>query len=221
MPLPEKKNKSDDASLILFRELPADAKPIRTLPSDTMMDVAYGKMYEQKCAICNSPWRERAEHVYLENGKRPMAVFHFFIDHFGAKLNHSQISTHMEHHCSFRNVSTSGLKNYEAREEEIAIWKFREQDLVLTALLVELDDIRAIDCSKSAELKMKRAALVERLTTKILDVKTKRDDAALMSVNIFGILSEIYDSIDNLEAKQKIREKIKEVRETMAKQLNG
>ena len=56
---------------------------------------------------------------------------------------------------------------------------------------------------------------------KILDVKTKRDEAAVASINIFEVLSELYDSVENNEARQKIREKVKEVRLKLAKQQNG
>lgn len=54
----------------------------------------------------------------------------------------------MEQHCDLKKISTSGLKNYEQREELIAPWIFREHHLALTALLVELDDVRGLIAQK-------------------------------------------------------------------------
>jgi hypothetical protein len=207
----------------LFREITEKTEPLHPLPEDTYTDIVYTQLYEQRCSLCNAPAgiRTLAEHVYLDSGKKIMPVIHFFNYYYSAKLNYTQVATHMEQHCSFRGVSISGLKSYEAREEEVSQWKYREHDLVLTALLVELDDIRGIDCGKSNDLKIKRAQMVERLTSRILDVKSKRDEGALNSLNVFEILGELHDKVIDPNAKQIIRNTVKEIRQKISPLSNS
>lgn len=212
--------KKEDKGYILFRDLPENAAPIVALPDDSAADLVYNQQFQEKCSICNSPWRTRAEHVYLENGKKVMPVIKFFERHFNARLNHTQVATHMDNHCIFRNVSVSGLLNYEHQEEMVAPWKFREFDLALTAMLVELDDIRGMDVNRNKDMLMKRATLVEKLIARIIDIKSRRDDAALNAINIFEVLSELHDSMEVPGDKQRIRDKVKELRLKLSTQ-NG
>ena len=114
----------------------------------------------------------------------------------------------MEMHCDFKKISISGLKNYEQREELIAPWIFREHHLALTALLVELDDVRGIDCSKNSEMKLRRASMVEKLITKILMVKDSRDNQGIYNINIFEILAILHEKMENENDKRIIREEI-------------
>lgn len=200
---------------LTMTELKHDTPPLILLPVDTLADVTYPQFNEARCAICNSPFRERAEHVYLENGRKPQAVYNFFIRHFNVKMNWVQINTHMEQHCDFKRVASSGLKNYESKEELIAPWIFREHQLALTALLTELDDIRGMDCTKNNELKLKRAAMVERLISKILDLKEKRDNSGLLSFNIFEILMKLHDQFDSDYDKKLVRDEIVKMRQKL------
>ena len=119
-----------------------------------------------------------------------------------------QINTNMEQHCDLKKISTSGLKNYEQREELIAPWIFREHHLALTALLVELDDVRGIDCSKNADMKLRRASMVEKLITKILMVKDSRDNQGIYNINIFEILAKLHEKMESENDKKIIREEI-------------
>jgi hypothetical protein len=114
----------------------------------------------------------------------------------------------MEQHCDLKKISTSGLKNYEQREELIAPWIYREHQLALTALLVELDDVRGIDCSKNNEMKLKRAAMVEKLISKILHLKEVRDNQGIYNINIFEILAKLHEQMESENDKRKIREEI-------------
>lgn len=140
----------------MFRDLKEGDKPLTPLPPDNMSDISYPQFMEPRCAICTSPFRDLVEHVYLDSGRKNQSVIRFFLQYFDAQMNWMQINTHMEQHCDFKKISTSGLKNYEQREELIAPWIFREHHLALTALLVELDDVRGIDCSKNNDMKFKR-----------------------------------------------------------------
>ena len=114
----------------------------------------------------------------------------------------------MENHCDFKKIATSGLKNYEQREELIQPWIFREQQLALTALLVELDDVRGMDCSKNNDMKLKRAAMVEKLITKILYLKESRDNQGVFAINIFDVLVKLHEKMTSEDDKRIIRDEI-------------
>jgi hypothetical protein len=192
----------------MFSDLKETDRPIVPLPPDPMSDISYPQFVEPRCAMCTSPFRDIAEHVFLESGKKPQAVLHFFHKHYDAKLNWVQVSNHMENHCDFKKIATSGLKNYEQREELIAPWIFREHHLALTALLVELDDIRGMDCSKNSDLKLRRAQMVEKLVSKILYLKERRDNNGIFSLNIFEILMEVHENMESENDKRFIRDKM-------------
>ena len=198
-----------------FKDLKETDDPIIPLPHDSMMDLQYPQFFEARCAICSSPYRNLAEHVYLETGKKAQSVIKFFERHYNAKLNWNQVSTHMDGHCDFKKLVTSGLKNYEQREELIAPWIFRENQLALTALMVELDDVRGIDCSKSNELKLKRAAMVEKLVGKIMDLKEKRDNQGVFAFNIFDILWDLHEKFNSEYDKKLVRDQMKSLREKL------
>jgi hypothetical protein len=192
----------------MFSHLKENEQPVIPLPPDNMSDISYPQFLEPRCVICTSPFRDLAEHVYLDNGKKPQQVLKFFEKYYNAKMNWVQINTHMDQHCDFKKIATSGLKNYEQREEFIAPWIFREHQLALTALLVELDDVRGMDCSKNNDMKLKRAAMVEKLISKILYIKEQRDNKGVFSINIFETLMELHEQMDYESDKRKIRDKM-------------
>jgi hypothetical protein len=144
-----------------------------------------------------------------------MSVIRFFLHYFDAQMNWMQINPHMEQHCDFKKIATSGLKNYEQREELIAPWIFRENQLALTALMVELDDIRGMDCSKSNDLKLKRAAMVEKLIGKIMDLKDRRDNQGVFAFNIFDILWDLHEKFNSEYDKKLVRDQMKSLRDKL------
>lgn len=196
----------------MFSELKEGDKPIVPLPPDTMSDILYPQFLEPRCTICVSPFRDLAEHVFLESGKKPQSVINYFHKHFDAKLNWVQVNTHMEQHCDFKKIATSGLKNYEQREELIAPWIFREHQLALTALLVELDDVRGMDCSKNNDMKLKRANMVEKLISKILYLKEARDNQGVYAINVFEVLMKLHEKMESEMDKRFIRDEIQALR---------
>ena len=131
--IPQAENKVSKTQK-MFSQLKENEQPVIPLPPDNMSDISYPQFLEPRCVICTSPFRDLAEHVYLDNGKKPQQVLKFFEKYYNAKMNWVQINTHMEQHCDFKKIATSGLKNYEQREEFIAPWIFREHQLALTAL---------------------------------------------------------------------------------------
>ena len=196
----------------MFAHLKEGELPLIPLPQDNMSDISYPQFLEPRCTICTSPFRDLAEHVFLDNGRKVQSVITFFAKHFDAKLNWMQVNTHMEQHCDFKKISTSGLKNYEQREELITPWIFREQQLALTALLVELDDVRGMDCSKNNDLKLRRAAMVEKLISKILYVKEQRDNQGVFAINIFEILVKLHEQMESESDKKIIRDEMQSLR---------
>lgn len=196
----------------MFSDLKEYDKPVIPLPMDTMSDITYPQFLEPRCTICTSPFRDLAEHVYLESGKKPQSVINYFFKYFDAKLNWVQINTHMEQHCDFKKIATSGLKNYEQREELIAPWIFREHQLALTALLVELDDVRGMDCSKNNDMKIKRASMVEKLISKILYLKEQRDNQGVFAINVFEVLMRLHEKMESEMDKRLIRDEIQALR---------
>ena len=199
----------------LFRDIKEGEQPLVPLPPDNMTDISYPQFIEPRCSICTSAFRDIAEHVYLESGKKPQAVINYFFKYYDAKLNWVQINTHMENHCDFKKIATSGLKNYEQREELIAPWIFREHQLALTALLVELDDVRGMDCSKNNDLKLKRAAMVEKLISKILYIKDARDNQGVFAFNIFDILWDLHEKFNSEYDKKLVRDQMKSLRDKL------
>ena len=196
----------------MFSDLKEGDKPILPLPQDTMSDISYPQFLEPRCTICTSHFRDLAEHVYLESGKKPQSVINYFHRHFDAKLNWVQINTHMEQHCDFKKIAISGLKNYEQREELVAPWIFREHQLALTALLVELDDVRGMDCSKNNDMKLKRANMVEKLISKILYLKEQRDNQGVFAINVFEVLMRLHEKMESETDKRMIRDEIQALR---------
>ena len=77
---------------------------------------------------------------------------------------------------------------------------------------MELDDIRGIDCSRNNEMKLKRAAMVEKLITKIMMLKDARDNQGIYNINIFEILAKLHEQMDTEADKRKIREEIQVLR---------
>jgi hypothetical protein len=199
----------------LFSTLTPSDTPLIPLPQDNLSDLQYNHRFEPRCQLCKSFLGERAEHVYLDQGRKPQAVRNFFLKHFNATISWEAVDQHMQQHCYFKHVTQSGLKNYALREEDMNFWKYRELDLAITAIMVELDEVRGMDTSNNAELKIKRAAIVERLVNRLINLKNERDSAGTQSVNIFAVLKEIHDQLP-LEARFIVRDKVKELREKLA-----
>jgi hypothetical protein len=86
---------------------------------------------------------------------------------------------------------------------------------------VELDDVRGLDIQRNKELVLKRAKQVETLVKTIMDVKSRRDESLLSTVNIFEILKEMHDSMICPEDKQIIRAKTTEIRKQLTDQDDG
>ena len=196
-----------DTEVVLFSALRADAQPIKPFKLNTS-GIDYPQFFQPKCAICNSPHRTLLEHVFIEKGKKPNSVIKFFEEHFNAKLNFAQIKQHTKFHCDFNKVETPGLLDYEGREEELARWKYREYELALTAVLVEINDVRGIS-AKSPDDILKRASMIEKLTRQLVSIKQQRDDSSLGLPNVFEVLYEVHEKMCHEEDKRIIREKQK------------
>ncbi len=203
------------ANLVLFSSLRSDVKPVIPYDLSHMAGIEYPQLYSGKCAICNSPFRTLLEHVYIDSGKKVNSVLKFFEKHFNAKLNWAQVKQHIKFHCDFNRIETPGLKDYENREEELSRWKYREYDLALTAMLVEIDDVRGINARTPDEI-LRRATMIEKLTRQLIQIKQQRDDNAMALPNVFEVLYEVHEHMVDDEDKRIIREKVNELRKALS-----
>lgn len=62
-------------------------------------------------------------------------------------------------------------------------------------------------------MKFKRAAMVEKLISKILYLKEVRDNQGIYNINIFEILAKLHEKMDSENDKRIIREEIVALRE--------
>jgi hypothetical protein len=200
------------SGLVLFSSLKSDARPVKDFKLSTH-GIEYPKYYSAKCAICNSPHRELLEHVYVDRNKNVNGVIKFFEEHYNAKLNWPQIKQHLKFHCDMNKIETPGLLDYED-DTDIVKWKFREYELALVATLKELDDVRGMS-TKTFDEQAKKTQLVDRLTTKLLQIKQQRDELGINLPNVFEVLFQVHELMVNEDDKRIVREKVKELKEML------
>ena len=70
-----------------------------------------------------------------------------------------------------------------------------------------------MDCSKNNDLKLRRAAMVEKLISKILYLKETRDNSGIYAINIFEILSKLHNDMETEADKKRIRDEIQFLRQ--------
>jgi len=196
--------------LVMFSSLRADVTPIKDYKINTH-GIDYPKYYSAKCAICNSPHRELLEHVYVDKNKNIRATVKFFENHFNAKLNWAQVKHHLKYHCDMNKIETPGLLDYDGDDEDVIKWKFREYELALIATLKELNDIRGLT-TKSFDEQAKKTQLIDRLTTKLIQIKQHRDDLGVNLPNVFEVLYQVHELMVSEDDKRIIREKVKELK---------
>lgn len=205
---------NSESGMVLFSSLKADAIPV--VPYEyTPLSIEYFQGYSGKCAICNSPHRALLEQVYLDSGKVYYRCLTFFREHFNAKLNFVQIKHHLNQHCDFKKIEVAGLDGYRKRTDLTDPWLFREYELALTAMLVELDDLRG-HAAKNFEEKCRRATIVQNLTKQITSIKEKRDGSNHALPNVFEVLYQVHEMMVNDEDKRIIREKTKELKNKLS-----
>jgi hypothetical protein len=202
--------------LIPFKDLKENATPLIPLPPDPCPDVFYPNTYvENRCVICNSPWRLRVEHEYISQGQKANRVKVFFEKYFGAKITWESISTHMNFHCDLSKIQQDGQLYYQHREDDLSLYKYREDDLALIALTDQLYEMKGMTC-KSSDLKLKRASVIANLTKQISQIKKDRDSTgALQNINFFKVLMDIHDKMKYEEDKLVVRQVVKELREQL------
>lgn len=201
-----------EAGMVLFSAMKPDVKPVKDYKLNTY-GIEYPSYFSKKCAICNSPHRELLEHVYIHKNKNINGVVKFFEEHYNARLNWPQVKQHLKYHCDMTRVEVPGLLDYES-DEEIVKWKFREYELALIATLKELNDVRAMN-SKTFDEQSKKTQLIDRLTSKLLQIKQQRDELGINLPNVFEVLFQIHELMVNDDDKRIIREKVKELKQLL------
>ena len=143
------------------------------------------------------------------------AVLKFFVDHYAARLNWAQVKQHLRYHCDFTAVDKPGIVDYEGEDEMISRWKYREHELALTAMLVELSDVRGIPARTPDEI-IRRSVQVEKITKQILLIKEKRDDNVLGLPNVFEVLHDLHGLMKDEDDKRMIREKVRDLKQAIS-----
>lgn len=189
-------------------------KPLIPIPVDSMADTIYVTRMETRCVLCRSPWRERAEHWYLENGRKPNSVVNFFRTYFNAMVSWECVDTHMSNHCSLDSLGRNGLVDLEQQEADMARWRYRELDLAVVGTLSEINEIRGMSCKNKPDLMLRRAGLLNQLYARLVDYKRMRDEASInMKVDIFAVLMEVYQKLPDEESKKILIATVQELRE--------
>lgn len=204
----------------LFSSLTGDEEPLYPLPPDTMMDVYYQRHIERRCVLCTAPehLRLRAEHVYLEDQTRkPTSVINFFQYYYNARLTHQCVAEHMKRHVYLEHLHRDGLRDLADNETSAMIWKYRELDLVLTALVTQLGEMRGLDL-KTKEEKFKQTAQVQSLCGNIMKLQKQRDDAAAYGINPFEVLQRLMEKMPTRDAKRIIAEEARSLREKLSRE---
>lgn len=192
-------------------------KPLVPIPTDLMMDTIYNSRIESRCVLCRSPWRIRAEHWYLENGRKPNSVVNFFRKYFNAVVSWECVDTHMSNHCTLESLGKNGLADLEAQEADMARWRYRELDLAVLGTLAEINELRGISCKTKPDLMIRRAGLLNQLYARLVEYKRLRDEAsASMRVDIFSVLMEVYKKLPDNESKKILLNTVQELREQYA-----
>jgi hypothetical protein len=195
-------------------ELLATDKPIIPIPADTMLDTVYVTRMETRCVLCRSPWRERAEHWYLENGRRPNSVVNFFKKYFNVNISWECVDTHMSSHCTLDSLGRNGLVDLESQEADMARWRYRELDLAITGTLSEISDIRGMSCKNKPDLMLRRAGLLNQLYARLVDYKKMRDEASVnVKVDVFSVLMEVYQKLPDDDSRKILLATVQELRE--------
>jgi len=197
--------------LTLFSSLKADAKPVKDFKLNTS-GIEYPQMYSAKCAICNSPHRTLLEHVYIDSGKKINAVVTFFEEHFNAKLNWPQVKQHIKFHCDMNKIETPGLLQYDGENEDLSKWKYRELELALAITLKEINDLGGV-VTKTLDEQNKKTMLMDKLSSKLMQIKQARDSLGLNLPNVFEVLYQVHELMVDDEDKRIIREKMRELKQ--------
>lgn len=192
-------------------------KPLTPIPTDLMVDTIYETRFESRCVLCRSPWRERAEHWYLEHGRKPNTVVNFFRKYFNATVSWECVDTHMNAHCTLHNIGRNGLVDLEKQEADMARWRYRELDLAITGTLSEINEMRGLNCKNKPDLMIRRSAMLDKLYARLVDYQHKREEAsANLNVDVFSILMEVYQKLPDKDSKQILMDKVQQLREQHA-----
>jgi hypothetical protein len=195
----------------LLSELTENAKPLKELPPDDLIDVYYETRFEPRCALCKSPFKVLAEHVYLNNGWKPHSVMAFFREYFNARVSWDCVDAHMRRHCDFSKMGASGLKKLMVRQDSAIYWQYRELDLAIAGVLDEIDEIKGMNLERRPDMKLKQAMLLRTLYRDLAALYEKRNEASSQNVNVAKLLMDIWGELRDEESKNIIIRKVQEV----------
>ena len=207
---------SDLGPVRKFRELRADEVPLEPLPPEKLTDIYYHTDHEPRCQICKSPFRTTAERVFLSNGRRPQAVVNFFLRYFNAEVSWEAVAKHMRVHCKLGEVDKSGMREIALREDEMGPYRYREKDMAITALYMQIDAVQGLTAT-TPDATFKKADMIRRLFESVVKLQKERDEEASNILNPFAIMARIMKELPDEDSKEIVRRIIREIRE----ELNG
>lgn len=205
----------DNNSVVLFASLNGNEKPNAEIPSWYTLDIEYNIRFKDNCNLCKSPYRSLAEGIYIQENRHPQAVVRFFLQYFNARISWASVDSHMKAHCDLSRVSLSGIKHLIARRDEFGIFTYRTLELARIGLLTEIDDIRGMDLNNKPILMMKRSVILKDLYNALTEVDVKMQEEEKKGIDIFKVLSDLYQSINDTNSREMIKQKLIELRSNL------
>lgn len=208
---------SDLITPILVSQITEDTEPLMPLPRDAVADIFYTIRVEPRCVLCKCPYRTEAEHWYVQNAYKPMAVVRFFAEYFGASISYEQVQNHMAAHCNLTDYGSKGLVQIAMGEEEVSPYIYREKQLAMTGILLQINEVQAIDTRRNPELALKKSLRLESLYKTLKDLAKERDEAGGDSLNILEVLNELIKRMPTKESQQIVIDYTKELHKKLQK----
>jgi hypothetical protein len=183
-----------------FRTLNADSKPLSPYELEDNSGDYYHTRPVGQCDICKSHFKKLAEQAYIHYAKRPWRVVKFFETYYGVTLTHESIRRHMEHHCDFKNIQKPGLITYGISTPEVEMWLFREKQLNITILLLEIDHLKMLadQCNNDKDLRLRFSNQIIKATV-TLNNFVKERDSETKSLKIGDFIAHIKNALEKLK----------------------
>lgn len=202
-----------ESDLIPFSELNGYETPLLRIPDDYKNnEFSYPRRHEGRCSLCRSPYRDQAELVYLRVNKNAQATVKFFERYYNAHITWPCVKTHMTEHCNFNKIAVEGLGQLILSQEEHMRWCGRENQLAMTILMDQIDQVQGLEISNRPAMVLDKAKTLRELATKLNELAQARDEKAFQTINIFEVLSDIYNEMKDTKSRNIVRNKIQELR---------
>jgi len=135
----------------VLAKLETTAPRMRKIELSPDKEVSYKQKYIPQCRMCNSPLREEAEAVYVQNNFVANRVVKW-IESIGEHFTWECISTHMKNHCVWDKPLINFVERINSRQDELSIIKQDRIKFTLDALAtISLDLLSGMESSNHEE----------------------------------------------------------------------